>query len=34
MANDVVGCVVVVVVVRGVTEEEIVGSIETIGRGL
>ena len=30
MAND-VG--VVVVVVRGVTEEEIVGSIETIGRG-
>jgi hypothetical protein len=31
MANDVV---VVVVVVRGVTEEEIVGSIETIGRGL
>jgi len=32
MANDVVGGVVVVV--RGVTEEEIVGSIETIGRGL
>jgi hypothetical protein len=29
MAND-----VGVVVVRGVTEEEIVGSIETIGEGL